>query len=116
MQGCSACERAQCDGSVGYGGSPDEAGETTLDAMLIDGVRTPLLSHCMPAGTGLGCQSAHICRALDALHLSKCAHQWRIPMRWRLALTPVPALTCMLHANCADDDGGWRGGQPAQRK
>ena len=35
--GCSTCERNQCDGSVGYGGSPDEACETTLDAMIMDG-------------------------------------------------------------------------------
>lgn len=35
--GCTTCERAQCDGSVGYGGSPDEACETTLDALLMDG-------------------------------------------------------------------------------
>ncbi|XP_018534914.1 N(4)-(beta-N-acetylglucosaminyl)-L-asparaginase isoform X2 [Lates calcarifer] len=27
----------QCDGSVGYGGSPDESGETTLDAMIMNG-------------------------------------------------------------------------------
>ncbi|RBQ75887.1 hypothetical protein VDGD_10265 [Verticillium dahliae] len=36
--GCSVCEANQCDGSVGYGGSPDEACETTLDAMIMDGV------------------------------------------------------------------------------
>lgn len=35
--GCSTCERAQCDGSVGYGGSPDEHCETTLDALIMDG-------------------------------------------------------------------------------
>lgn len=35
--GCSVCEREQCDGTVGYGGSPDENGETTLDAMIMDG-------------------------------------------------------------------------------
>lgn len=35
--GCSTCERNQCDGSVGYGGSPDEACETTLDALIMDG-------------------------------------------------------------------------------
>lgn len=35
--GCTACEVAQCDGTVGYGGSPDECGETTLDAMIMDG-------------------------------------------------------------------------------
>lgn len=27
----------QCDGTVGFGGSPDENGETYLDAMIIDG-------------------------------------------------------------------------------
>ncbi|XP_049539866.1 N(4)-(Beta-N-acetylglucosaminyl)-L-asparaginase-like isoform X1 [Anopheles darlingi] len=37
VEGCSVCEREQCDGTVGYGGSPDETGETTLDAMLMDG-------------------------------------------------------------------------------
>ena len=28
----------QCDGTVGFGGSPDSNGETTLDAMIMDGV------------------------------------------------------------------------------
>ncbi|XP_018419056.1 PREDICTED: N(4)-(beta-N-acetylglucosaminyl)-L-asparaginase isoform X2 [Nanorana parkeri] len=36
-RGCTQCEIDQCDGSVGYGGSPDESGETTLDAMIMDG-------------------------------------------------------------------------------
>ncbi|KAK5662517.1 hypothetical protein OQA88_8429 [Cercophora sp. LCS_1] len=35
--GCSTCERNQCDGTVGFGGSPDENCETTLDAMIMDG-------------------------------------------------------------------------------
>lgn len=35
--GCTTCERNQCDGSVGYGGSPDENCETTLDALIMDG-------------------------------------------------------------------------------
>ncbi|KAG5977565.1 hypothetical protein E4U55_006661 [Claviceps digitariae] len=35
--GGSACEHNQCDGTVGYGGSPDEDCETTLDALLMDG-------------------------------------------------------------------------------
>lgn len=35
--GCSVCEVEQCDGTVGYGGSPDSIGETTLDAMIMDG-------------------------------------------------------------------------------
>lgn len=36
-EGCARCETEQCDGSVGYGGSPDESGETTLDAMIMNG-------------------------------------------------------------------------------
>ena len=37
VAGCTQCEVDQCDGTVGYGGSPDESGETTLDAMIMDG-------------------------------------------------------------------------------
>lgn len=37
VAGCSTCERLQCDGTVGYGGSPDESCETTLDALIMDG-------------------------------------------------------------------------------
>uniref|UniRef100_A0A914UNL4 N(4)-(Beta-N-acetylglucosaminyl)-L-asparaginase n=1 Tax=Plectus sambesii TaxID=2011161 RepID=A0A914UNL4_9BILA len=39
VEGCSACEEMQCDRSVGYGGSPDESGETTVEALLMDGPR-----------------------------------------------------------------------------
>ncbi|XP_019739896.1 N(4)-(beta-N-acetylglucosaminyl)-L-asparaginase [Hippocampus comes] len=35
--GCNRCQEEQCDGSVGYGGNPDESGETTLDAMIMNG-------------------------------------------------------------------------------
>lgn len=35
--GGTTCENYQCDFTVGYGGSPDENGETTLDAMIFDG-------------------------------------------------------------------------------
>ena len=35
--GTSTCERERCDGSVGWGGSPDENGESYLDAMIMDG-------------------------------------------------------------------------------
>ena len=31
------CEMEQCLHTVGFGGSPDESGETTLDAMIMDG-------------------------------------------------------------------------------
>lgn len=36
-QGCGQCEVDRCDGTVGWGGSPSESGETTLDAMIMDG-------------------------------------------------------------------------------
>jgi len=35
--GCTQCEVDQCDGSVGFGNHPDENGETTLDAMIMNG-------------------------------------------------------------------------------
>ncbi|CAH9098060.1 unnamed protein product [Cuscuta europaea] len=38
VEGCSTCEELRCDGTVGPGGSPDENGETTIDAMIMDGV------------------------------------------------------------------------------
>lgn len=39
VDGCSVCEmdEQECGYSVGYGGKPDENGETTLDAMIYDG-------------------------------------------------------------------------------
>eukprot|EP00475_Leptophrys_vorax_P032459 TRINITY_DN5007_c0_g1_i1.p1 TRINITY_DN5007_c0_g1~~TRINITY_DN5007_c0_g1_i1.p1 ORF type:complete len:347 (-),score=94.67 TRINITY_DN5007_c0_g1_i1:73-1113(-) len=37
VAGCTRCEQLQCDTTVGFGGSPDENGETTLDAMIMDG-------------------------------------------------------------------------------
>lgn len=36
-EGCKVCEQMQCRGTVGYGGAPDENGETTLDALIMDG-------------------------------------------------------------------------------
>lgn len=35
--GCGQCETDRCDGTVGWGGSPAESGETTLDALIMDG-------------------------------------------------------------------------------
>ena len=37
IEGCSYCEVNRCDGSVGYGSHPDENGDVTLDAMIMDG-------------------------------------------------------------------------------
>eukprot|EP01027_Heterolobosea_sp_BB2_P016906 GEZU01023996.1.p2 GENE.GEZU01023996.1~~GEZU01023996.1.p2 ORF type:complete len:112 (+),score=22.08 GEZU01023996.1:291-626(+) len=35
--GINWCELNQCDHTVGFGGDPDEFGETTLDAMIMHG-------------------------------------------------------------------------------
>ena len=37
VAGCIQCQSLHCVGGVGYGGSPDETGETTLDAMIMNG-------------------------------------------------------------------------------
>ena len=37
VAGVTQCEIDRCDGSVGWGSSPDENGETTLDAMVMEG-------------------------------------------------------------------------------
>jgi len=37
VAGGTSCEEEPCAASVGYGGSPDEHGETALDAMIMDG-------------------------------------------------------------------------------
>ncbi|MCP9259914.1 N(4)-(Beta-N-acetylglucosaminyl)-L-asparaginase [Dirofilaria immitis] len=38
VEGLTKCEELQCDGTVGFGGSPDETGETRLDALIFDGL------------------------------------------------------------------------------
>ncbi|EFO22560.1 hypothetical protein LOAG_05927 [Loa loa] len=38
LDGLTECEQLQCDGTVGFGGSPDETGETRLDALIYDGL------------------------------------------------------------------------------
>ncbi|XP_029035038.2 N(4)-(Beta-N-acetylglucosaminyl)-L-asparaginase [Osmia bicornis bicornis] len=37
-ESCTYCEDNRCRKTVGFGGSPDESGETTLDALIMDGV------------------------------------------------------------------------------
>ncbi|XP_076652163.1 N(4)-(Beta-N-acetylglucosaminyl)-L-asparaginase-like [Halictus rubicundus] len=37
-ESCTLCEEQRCRKTVGFGGSPDESGETTLDALIMDGV------------------------------------------------------------------------------
>lgn len=61
VAGCHQCEVDQCDGTVGFGGSPDSTGETTLDAMVLDGS-----THAMGAVAGLRRIKAavHVARAV----------------------------------------------------
>lgn len=79
VEGCSVCEREQCDGTVGYGGSPDENSETTLDALLMDGQVTnrntahPIVftffhfqhnNECWSGGRHAKCKTGYRCRTL----------------------------------------------------
>lgn len=48
VEGCGVCEVEQCDGTVGYGGSPDSNGETTLDAVRTESLAMSL--HCLMCG------------------------------------------------------------------
>lgn len=47
MQGCQHSEELQCDGTVGFGASPNEGGHAALDAMSmhhLNAVRLPQLT------------------------------------------------------------------------
>ncbi|EDV35443.2 uncharacterized protein Dana_GF12478 [Drosophila ananassae] len=60
VEGCTKCEKLQCDRTVGFGGSPDENGETTLDAMVMDG-------STMDVGAVAGLR-----RIKDAIRVARC--------------------------------------------
>jgi len=60
VEGCTRCEKDQCDGTVGFGGSPDENGETTLDALVMNGTS-------MDVGS-VGC----LRRVKDAIKVARC--------------------------------------------
>lgn len=46
VEGCSACELEQCDGTVGYGGSPDEKAGIALDALIMNGYLLIYFAFC----------------------------------------------------------------------
>jgi len=46
VAGGTKCEDEQCDFTVGFGGSPDEHGETTLDALVMDGLVKTFIVLC----------------------------------------------------------------------
>jgi len=55
VAGGSSCEEEPCASSVGFGGSPDEHGETALDAMIMDGSVTviSIVARSSPQGSGV---------------------------------------------------------------
>ena len=68
VQGCSTCENMQCDLTVGFGGSPDEQGQTTLDALIMDGV-SPVV-----AASSLHCNQSSIMTVKNAVYRGAAAH------------------------------------------
>ncbi len=84
-QGCTTCEEEQCDLTVGYGGSPDEGGRTTLDALIMDGVQGPLPS--LPSVTRLTCARSVVSMESDGAsraHFARSGfnHRQVAPLRY----------------------------------
>ncbi|KAI5918720.1 asparaginase-domain-containing protein [Camillea tinctor] len=120
--GCATCEANQCDGSVGYGGSPDENCETTLDAMIMDGttmksgsvaalrrvkdaisVARAVLehtTHTMLAGelaTDFAISNGFIAQNLTTADSAASCEAWRAAgcqPNYRINVTPDPAKSC----------------------
>ncbi|KAL7622039.1 hypothetical protein AAE478_007540 [Parahypoxylon ruwenzoriense] len=120
--GCSTCEANQCDGSVGYGGSPDENCETTLDAMIMDGttmksgavaalrrVREAIsvaravlehTTHTLLAGdsaTDFAAANGFAVQELTTPASAASCAQWRAggcQPNYRINVTPDPATSC----------------------
>ncbi|KAK8125394.1 asparaginase-domain-containing protein [Apiospora kogelbergensis] len=121
--GCATCEAAQCDGSVGFGGSPDEQCETTLDALLMDGatlntgavaalrrVRDAVgvaravldhTSHSLLAGdqaTAFAVQNGFVEEEIGTVDSARSCREWRDGGRcqpnYRLDVTPDPKTAC----------------------
>ncbi|KAI0839946.1 asparaginase-domain-containing protein [Hypoxylon sp. FL0890] len=120
--GCSTCEANQCDGSVGYGGSPDENCETTLDAMIMDGttmksgavaalrrIREAIsvaravlehTTHTLLAGdfaTDFAVANGFTTQNLTTAASAKSCEQWRADNcqpNYRINVSPDPAASC----------------------
>ncbi|KAI5861454.1 asparaginase-domain-containing protein [Durotheca rogersii] len=132
--GCSTCEANQCDGSVGFGGSPDENCETTLDAMIMDGttmksgavaalrrVRDAVsvaravlehTTHSLLAGdlaTDFAESNGFAVQDLSTPEsIASCA-RWRAAAcqpNYRLRVTPDPATSCGPYSPSAGDEYG----------
>ncbi|KAI1342927.1 asparaginase-domain-containing protein [Xylariaceae sp. FL0016] len=120
--GCSTCESAQCDGSVGFGGSPDENCETTLDAMIMDGttmksgsvaairrikdaisVARAVLehtTHTMLAGdqaTQFAISNGFVAQNLSTEDSAASCEEWKASAcqpNYRINVTPDPSASC----------------------
>ncbi|KAI0595182.1 asparaginase-domain-containing protein [Biscogniauxia sp. FL1348] len=120
--GCATCEASQCDGSVGYGGSPDENCETTLDAMIMDGTSMKSGSvaalrrvkdaisvaravmehstHSMLAGelaTDFAISNGFVAQNLTTADSAASCEAWRAAgcqPNYRINVTPDPSASC----------------------
>ncbi|KAI1814235.1 asparaginase-domain-containing protein [Poronia punctata] len=130
--GCSTCEANQCDGTVGYGGSPDENCETTLDAMIMDGktmnsgsvaglrrIKNAIsvaravmehTSHTMLAGdlaTEFAISNGFVAENLTTeASAAKCA-AWRAEScqpNYRVNVMPDPSVSCGPYTPAREDD------------
>ncbi|KAI1632909.1 asparaginase-domain-containing protein [Biscogniauxia mediterranea] len=127
--GCATCEANQCDGSVGYGGSPDENCETTLDAMIMDGttmksgsvaalrrvkdaisVARAVLehtTHSMLAGelaTDFAISNGFVAQNLTTADSAASCEAWRAAgcqPNYRINVTPDPSSSCGPYAPAA---------------
>lgn len=90
-QGCSRCEARRCDRTVGYGGSPDESGETTLDALVMDG-NTRRVGRLLWSGWLCGGLTKQRCnRADEAALLAAALRRAQQPPRSSLPAGSPPA-------------------------
>ncbi|KLP06889.1 Uncharacterized protein Y057_4444 [Fusarium fujikuroi] len=120
--GGTTCENKQCDGSVGFGGSPDENCETTLDAMIMDGgsmnsgavaalrrvksaisVARHVLDHTTHSlivgdqATEFAIQNGFKTTSLSTKNSDKLCKDWKAKKcqpNYRINVSPNPASTC----------------------
>ncbi|KAK6864812.1 asparaginase-domain-containing protein [Apiospora arundinis] len=141
QSGCAACEAAQCDGSVGFGGSPDEQCETTLDALLMDGatlntgavaalrrVRDAIgvaravldhTSHSLLAGdqaTAFAAQNGFLEEDIGTADSARRCQEWRDRDRcqpnYRVDVTPDPKAACGPYTPAPQSIVDAKGGNP----
>ncbi|PWA88501.1 putative isoaspartyl peptidase/L-asparaginase 3 [Artemisia annua] len=95
VEGCSTCEVLRCDGTVGPGGSPDENGESTMDALIMNGVTALNIDtlDCNDGGWSCWCHEIRkrwhkSCKAGNALHRAHNASGYQVVESMRLGMEP----------------------------